>query len=177
MTSPSRRSALLLIAAVAAVSFAAGVQAQPIGPDRVGVRGDVLRPLQLDRATLASFPAEDQVTSSVVRRVDGQERQTSVRGVRLRAVIHRAGLAERDRLDWRKSVVIAVASDGYRAVFSWPELTNTDGGAQVLLLYERDGAPLATDEGPFALLAAADQRAGPRHVKWLASIEVRILRD
>jgi DMSO/TMAO reductase YedYZ molybdopterin-dependent catalytic subunit len=174
MTSPNRRSVLLLIAAV---GIGAGAQAQPIGPDQVGVRGDVLRPLQLDRATLASFPAEDQVTSSVVRRVDGQERQTSIRGVRLRAAINRAGLAERDRLDWRKAVVIAIASDGYRAVFSWPELTNTDGGAQVLLLYERDGAPLAADEGPFALLAAADQRAGPRHVKWLASLEVHILRD
>ena len=171
---PTRRQ-LLLVSAVA--SLAGSVRAQTTGVQRVAVRGDVLRPLQLDRAELAAFPAADQATSSVMRRVDGQERQTATRGVRLRALLERAGLAERDRLDWRKTVVVVTATDGYRTVFSWPELVNTEAGAQVLVLYERDGAPLAADEGPLALVAAADLRTGPRHVKWLAGIEVRILRD
>ncbi|MFI4929324.1 MAG: hypothetical protein ACHP83_03750, partial [Burkholderiales bacterium] len=55
--------------------------------------------------------------------------------------LHQAGLAERDRFDWRKAVVVAIARDGYRAVFSWPELANTAAGAQVMVVYERDGAP------------------------------------
>jgi DMSO/TMAO reductase YedYZ molybdopterin-dependent catalytic subunit len=89
----------------------------------------------------------------------------------------RPGLAERDRFDWRKSVVVAIARDGYRAAFSWPELANTPGGAQVMVAYERDGAPLSEQEGPLALHAPGDTRTGPRHVKWLQRIEVRVLRD
>ena len=66
----------------------------------------------------------DQYRAS--REVAGQSpKATEVRGVRLLAVLEQAGLAERDRLDWRKTVVIAIARDGYRAVFSWPELANT----------------------------------------------------
>jgi DMSO/TMAO reductase YedYZ molybdopterin-dependent catalytic subunit len=153
----------------------AWVQAQ--GEAVVDIRGDVQRPQKLDREQLAAMPAADQGTSSLVREVDGQQRQTTSRGVRLKALLDRAGLAERDRTDWRHTVVVACARDGYRVVFSWPELFNTASGEQVLLLYEHDGAPLRADEGPFALLAAGDLRTGPRHVKWLTTIEVRVLRD
>jgi len=97
--------------------------------------------------------------------------------VALRALLEMAELAERDRLDWRKTVVVVTARDGYRVVFSWPELFNTEGGAQAMVAYERDGQALADSEGPLTLEAPGDIRSGPRHVKWLARIEVRILRD
>ena len=50
-------------------------------------------------------------------------------------------------------------------------------GAQVMVCYERDGAPLSAQDGPLAILAPGDTRTGPRHVKWLQRIEVRVLRD
>lgn len=143
----------------------------------VDLVGALRQTLQVDAKLLAGFPAEDQIATSLTRRIDGVERSTALRGVRLAAVIERAGLAERDRLDWRKAVVLATATDGYRAVFSWPELVNTEAGRQVLLAYERDGAPLDTREGPIALHAPADLRTGPRHVRNLQRLEVRILRD
>jgi DMSO/TMAO reductase YedYZ molybdopterin-dependent catalytic subunit len=143
----------------------------------VEVLGQVRTPLHLDVAALAAFAAEHQSSARVTRRVDEAERSTTLRGVRLAAVLERAGLHERDRFDWRKTVVLATATDRYRAAFSWPELVNTEAGRQVLLVYERDGAPLDAREGPIALHAVGDLRSGPRHVRNLARIEVRILRD
>jgi DMSO/TMAO reductase YedYZ molybdopterin-dependent catalytic subunit len=140
--------------------------------------GDVRRTLSVSARALREFPAAAQTSYRESREVAGQTANaTEVRGVRLLAVLEQAGLAERDRLDWRKTVVIAIARDGYRAVFSWPELTNTAGGAQVMVAYERDGAPLGVHEGPLAIHAPGDTRTGPRRVKWLQRIEVRILRD
>lgn len=153
----------------------------PIGSalaaEGVVVTGAVRNTLTLDAAALAAFAPEHQANASVTRRFDGAERSTTVRGVRLSAVLERAGLDERDRLDWRKTVVLATATDGYRAVFSWPELFNTDAGRQVLLVYERDGTPLEAREGPIALHTLGDLRSGPRHVRNLIRLEVRILRD
>jgi DMSO/TMAO reductase YedYZ molybdopterin-dependent catalytic subunit len=144
----------------------------------VAVDGDVRRSLALDAATLRDgFDASAQRRWRELRESGATQRETAVRGVSLRAVLERAGLAERDRLDWRKSVVVVTARDGYRVTFSWPEIFNTEGGTQVMLVHERDGHPLADDEGPVALMAPADLRLGPRHVKWLRRIEVRILRD
>jgi hypothetical protein len=45
----------------------------------------------------------------------------------------------------------------------------------VLVLYERDGNPLAKNEGPIALISAKDLRTGPRHVRWLKEVEVRLV--
>jgi DMSO/TMAO reductase YedYZ molybdopterin-dependent catalytic subunit len=142
------------------------------------VSGDVKRPLALDAASLRAMPAATQTSYRSSREVAGQPTAaTVVGGVRLFAVLEQAGLAERDRFDWRKAVVIASARDGYRVVFSWPELANTAAGAQAMVVYERDGAALDAQEGPLALHAPGDTRRGPRHVKWLNRLEVRILRD
>jgi DMSO/TMAO reductase YedYZ molybdopterin-dependent catalytic subunit len=147
--------------------------------DPVGVRldGQVQRPQTYSAAQLAAMDPARQLTVTTIRRVGEREISSAVRGVRLRALLEQAGLAERDRFDWRKAVVVATARDGYRTVFSWPELFNTEGGSQVLLVYERDAQPLAAAEGPIALVAAGDIRTGPRHVRALDRIEVRILRE
>jgi DMSO/TMAO reductase YedYZ molybdopterin-dependent catalytic subunit len=145
--------------------------------DAVQIGGDVKRSMSFDAGALRAFDAAAQRSFRQSQQAGGTERSTTQRGVALRALIEQAGLAERDRLDWRKTVVIAIARDGYRAVFSWPELVNTDGGAQVMVVYERDGAALDAGEGPLAIVAPGDQRSGPRHVKWLQRIEVRMLKD
>ncbi len=141
------------------------------------IDGDVRQPLALSVTQLRSFDAAAQRSYRVTREVNGQQRDTTLRGVALRALLERAVLAERDRLDWRKAVVVVSARDGYRVVFSWPELFNLEDGAAVMVAYERDGRVLDEGEGPLALIAPADLRAGPRRVKWLKHIEVRILRD
>lgn len=84
---------------------------------------------------------------------------------------------KKGRLDLRKSVVVITAADGYRAVFSWAERYLSPIGDGALVIYERDGLPLGDDEGPLALVSLKDTRPGPRHVKWLRSIELRVLAD
>lgn len=164
-----RRRALLL----AAAAWPAAHAADP----GVELTGAVRQPLTLDAEALARYPSAAQSTLEFARSVDGTERRTRLAGVRLTAVLEQAGLAERDRLDWRKAVVLATATDGYRAVFSWPELFNTEAGGQVLLVWRRDDAPLDAREGPIALHAPGDLKTGPRHVRQLMRLEVRILRD
>ena len=55
------------------------------------------------------------------------------------------------------------------------ELSNTEIGAGVLVIFERDGQALGDDEGRIALVSARDTNTGPRHVKWLSHIEIKLL--
>ncbi|MBA3590308.1 hypothetical protein [Methylibium sp.] len=64
--------------------------------------------------------------------------------------------------------------DGLRALAA---VVNTEAGRQMLLVYGHDGAPPSAREGPVALLALGDPRSGPRHVRNVLRIDVRILRD
>jgi DMSO/TMAO reductase YedYZ molybdopterin-dependent catalytic subunit len=93
-------------------------------------------------------------------------------GVRLSDVLNEADIRADQRHALRRTYVIATASDGYKAVFSWGELYNSPVGRGVLVVFEREGAPLGDGEGRIALISLVDERAGPRHVKWLGRIEV-----
>jgi len=94
-------------------------------------------------------------------------------GIRLTELLGEADIKQDARLALRRTYVVAVASDGYQAVFSWGELFNTPVGRDVLVAFERDGSPLRDGEGKIALVSLADEKIGPRHVKWLSRIDVR----
>ena len=74
-------------------------------------------------------------------------------------------------------MVVATATDGYKAIFSWSELYLSPVGDGALVIFERDGAPLAPSEGPLALVSLSDTQPGPRHVKWLARVELVRVRE
>jgi DMSO/TMAO reductase YedYZ molybdopterin-dependent catalytic subunit len=152
-----------------------------LAADGIAVTGDVKHPMTLDVAALRAFPSATHTTYRYARFAGDvaqmQRPFTEVSGVRLMDVLKQAGLAERDRTDWRKAVVIATGRDGARAVFSWPELAYTAAGTQAMVAYERDIAPLAAADGPIALHVPGDERSVARDVKQLQRIEVRILRD
>ncbi len=97
----------------------------------------------------------------------------NLKGVLLRDVLEKAEVSSRSHNDVKKMAIIATASDDYKVVFSWNEVFNSPIGEGIVIFFERDGKPLADDEGRIALVSAKDLRTGPRHVKWLKDIEVR----
>jgi DMSO/TMAO reductase YedYZ molybdopterin-dependent catalytic subunit len=167
---------LLLAALQASPAFA-----QTPGAPALTVKGNVEREVALSIDELKRLPMQRIEDVRVVREqgatTGALETARRYAGCLLRDVLDRARLVEKNRMDLRKSVVILTASDGYRAVFSWAELYLTPIGDGVLIVYERDGAALADSEGPLALVSLKDTRPGPRHVKWLRSVEVRALVD
>ncbi len=66
--------------------------------------------------------------------------------------------------------VVAIGSDGYRAVVSLGEMSPEFGNRTALLVYARNGTPLGRN-GAARLVVAGDQKPG-RSVARLAAIEV-----
>ena len=159
---------------VTTVAFA---QSSPRGTNTLQVRGNVERELTLgisDLKGLAVQGVEDvrQVKMAGMTDKLGEQRR-SYTGVLLRDVLVSAKPVEKQRHDLRKSIVVATATDGYLAVFSWAELFLSPIGDGVLVVFERDGVPLAESEGPLALVSLRDTQPGPRHVKWLQKVDIR----
>lgn len=160
-----------VIAAMAQPSWSAGLVSE-----QVVVAGALKAQLTLTVEDLKAFPVAQIDTMSVTRRTGDQQVVSTVRGVRLAAVLERAGLASADEHEWKHTVVLATATDGYQVVFSWPELFNTEVGTGALLIFERDGLPLADREGRIALVSARDIRTGPRSVRSVARLDVRVVK-
>jgi len=94
-------------------------------------------------------------------------------GPRLVDLLEEADIRRDQPRALRRTYVVARATDGYQAVFSWGELFNSPLGPKVLIAIERDGKPLRDGEGRIALVSLADDSIGARHVKWLNRIDVR----
>ena len=176
-----RRAAVFigLCVFVAAASLVA--QTDPPPALKLTVGGNVANPLALGVDDLTRQPVQ---TVEDVRQVrvagataSGGDQVRRYRGVLLRDVLAAAKPVEKERHDLRQSIVVVTATDGYKAVFSWAELLLSPIGDGVLMIFERDGAPLAPTEGPLALVSLRDTQPGPRHVKWLAKVELRKVSD
>jgi hypothetical protein len=133
--------------------------------------------LGLGPADLAGLPQTERVQRRTLSAADGAsspavEQSVRYSGVLLRDVLARAVPADNNRAA-RTLVFEAVATDGYRAVFTWGEIFNSAAGEQVLIISAQDGRPLSAEQGPLALRALADLRPGPRHVRNLCGVAVR----
>lgn len=168
---------------VAAMLVAGGAQAAPADAsqaarfvtDHVNVMGAVAHPLSLDVAALRALP-QSAVT---LERKTGEkaDKTETYQGVLMCELLKQAAVNSADHDDVKKTVIIAAASDGYKVVFSWSEVCNSPLGGGIVVYFEKDGAPLPDAEGRIALISAQDTRTGPRHVKWLQTLDVRKIVD
>lgn len=167
---------LLALAAGVAMPLARAQSPDALTP-LLRVGGAVQTPLALNRAQLEALPWRDYAESREVQQ-DGRTIKLGVRyqGYPLRELIDLAGLAP-DRRAVRHTVVVLTARDGYRVSFSWGELYNSALGEGVILVRSQDGRDVLAADGLPALRSLQDTRSGPRHVRWLDRIEVRVLGD
>ncbi|BCF99706.1 hypothetical protein PPGU19_042750 [Paraburkholderia sp. PGU19] len=143
----------------------------------VTLAGDFLRPMQVTiddlrqhaSVTADPFDLRCYTTNRFIRKVD------QYRGVLLKDLIDMAGLRNERPGDFKRTIFIAHAHDGYAVTFSWHELFNTPIGERVLVAFERGDQPLSVDEGAPILFSAADILPAPRHVKRLAGVVARVL--
>lgn len=142
------------------------------------VSGLVQHKLKLTVDGLRGFPPPQVVEFPMAWQAGRNRGKTEVlKGVMLRDIIEKAAVVSRHHNDVKKMAIIAIASDGYKVVFSWNEVFNTPVGDGVLVFFEKDGRALPDDEGRIAMVSARDIRSGGRHVKWLQAIEVRKIAD
>jgi hypothetical protein len=94
-------------------------------------------------------------------------------GVPMRALLTRMGLPEGAavRGEALRVYVLAEASDGYRVIFSLPELDPAFTDGPVLVADRRDGAALDAHDGPLRILAPREKRP-TRWVRGLVRLSV-----
>ncbi|WP_144289981.1 molybdopterin-dependent oxidoreductase [Ideonella sp. A 288] len=139
------------------------------------VQGTGPAPWALSSADLAALPPTRLTQRQTVSSATGvaSERSLAYSGVLVRDVLAKAGFGGPNDRGARTGIVEAVATDGYRAVYSWGELFNSALGDQVLVITAQDDRPLDAAAGPLALRSLADLRPGPRHVRNLCALVVR----
>lgn len=156
------RRAVLALAVAALLAGTAHAQEKSSVSTQLAVGGEVQRALTLTVEALREIGKRKEFA-----------RIGAYGGVRLVDVLDEADIRRDSPRALRRTYIVATATDGYQGVFSWGELYNSPIGKGALVAIERDGLPLRDGEGRFALVSLADDKPGPRHVKWLSRIDVR----
>ena len=137
----------------------------------IKVTGDVLTPLTLTVDSLKKMKVVELKDFKIVCQTGlTKDNIESTKGVLLTDILEKAKIAQQEHKD-RNFYIVARASDDYKATFSWAELFNNPTGEKVFVLFEQNGKPLK-EKGEMILVSMTDAKTGPRHVKWLKSIEV-----
>jgi DMSO/TMAO reductase YedYZ molybdopterin-dependent catalytic subunit len=134
----------------------------------VAVRGDVAQPLNLRLEDLALMPRR----SAKVKDHDGRE--SVVEGVLVADILKRAGVKQGKELrgELLATYLLVEAADGYRVVFSLPELDEVFTDRIVLLADRKDGKPLDDREGPLRIVVPEEKRPA-RWVRQVTALTIR----
>ncbi|MBA4851330.1 molybdopterin-dependent oxidoreductase [Emticicia sp. BO119] len=138
----------------------------------LSISGEVLTPLELKKEDLASYKQQTYKTKGK----EGKEHE--YKGVALVEVLEKAGVTLGGKLRGENlaKAVLVKAADGYEVVYSLPELDPEFTTNVVLLVTEKDGAPLPTGEGPFRLIALQDKKQA-RWIREIRAIKVVFVKD
>lgn len=99
----------------------------------------------------------------------------SLSGVLLTDIINLSEVIAPEHNDTKKMYVAVTSGDGYKTLFAWQELYNSDNGEGVIVVLKKNGRPLYDHNESANLISAKDFLSGPRHVKDVRSIDIRIL--
>lgn len=134
------------------------------------VRGDVEHPLSLTLADLKQMPRK---SLKVTNPHEGKE--ATYDGVPLIEILEKAGVPLGSEMHGpaMTTYVEADAKDGYRVLFSLPELDPDFEDSDVLLADTMNGAPLPEGSGPLRLVVPHEKRPA----RWIRMLtELRVVR-
>lgn len=137
----------------------------------IRVTGDVQHELNLTADSLRKMKTVNLDDLNVVCQSGATVKTDKTsKGVLLKDILEKAVIKQSDHKD-RNFIIVARASDNYKATFSWAELFNNPTGESTYVLFEENGKPILKT-GNMILICTNDIKTGPRHVNWLKSIEV-----
>ncbi len=96
-----------------------------------------------------------------------------LKGVLLKTVLEKAEINAENPKVLSEYYFVCKANDGYKVVFSWNELFNTTVGDATYVITEKEGKGLDKMNDSILLLSPNDFKTGRRHLKALATIEVK----
>jgi hypothetical protein len=68
---------------------------------------------------------------------------------------------------------VLIATDGYKVVFSWNEIYNTEAGNNFYIVTKMEGKKMKDIEQSILFIATADLKSGRRYIKALEKIQIK----
>lgn len=141
--------------------------------DTLMITGKVNTPVYFTLADLAKFPSVD-IPDLTITDHTGAVKKTvkGLRGFTVKQLLEKAVLKADSPKLLSEFYFIFTGSDGYKVVYSWNELFNTETGNNVYIVTAKEGSSIEQMEERILAVSPKDFKTGRRYVKGLAAIVV-----
>lgn len=161
----------LLTAVLIFVSIQLAAQKQISTTDGFIVEGSVKQSKTFSLEDLAGLPVKEKdsivITNHLLERKSTLKK---IKGVLLKDVLNKVTIDQENPKLLSEYFIVCIASDNYKAVFSWNEIFNNETGRNILIITEYDGRKGNAMDNRIALITLNDEATGRRYVKGLQKI-------
>lgn len=148
-------------------------QQQPASSEAFAVSGAVKKNFSLTIADIMALPAADIGDVTITNHL-GEVKSVAkqLKGVPLRKALEQLQCDAENPRQFSEFYLTFIATDGYKAVFSWNEIFNSPTGNTAFLVTMKDGRKLQDMSERILLITPSDEKTGRRYVKGLEKIIV-----
>jgi tRNA U34 2-thiouridine synthase MnmA/TrmU len=97
----------------------------------------------------------------------------NMKGVLLKTVLESIEFEYDKPKELNEFYFVFVATDGYKVVFSWNEIYNTEAGNNFYIVTELEGKKMKDMDQRMLFISTADLKSGRRYIKALEKIQVK----
>ncbi len=152
-----------------------GMAQRNISPtESITISGKIKQEIRYSLSALDTFP-KLKIEDQIIYNHKGEVKDTirNIKGVLLKNILSPVEYLHEKPRDLNEFYFVFIASDGYKVVFSWNEIYNTEVGNNLYFITAMNGHPLPELEQRILFISTADLKSGRRYIKGLEKIEVR----
>lgn len=165
---------LIIVLAGFILTFGLEAQNQVQPTSSLIIDGKVRKGITYSLSELESLPPVD-IKEVVLYNHKGEVKDTlrGMKGIPLKTLLEPVTFDYQQPKELNEFYLLFTASDGYKVVFSWNEVFNTETGNQLFVVTEMKGQKLGSINQRILFISASDEKTGRRYIKGLERINVR----
>ena len=102
-----------------------------------------------------------------------KELAKNLKGILIKDILEKAPIKVESNKQLNEYYFVCIAADGYKIVYSWNEIFNSETGKHIYLITEKDGMTIKNMPERILLITESDIATGRRHLRGLERIIVK----
>ncbi len=165
---------ILILILLLLTTFSVNAQRSIPKTDSLLIVGQIKNPTTFSLSDLDTFP-KSVIKDQIIYNHNGEAKDTltGMKGIPLKSLLATIQYIYEKPKFLNEFYFVFIASDGYKVVFSWNEIYNSEAGNSLFLITEMQGVQLSNLDQRLLFISTADLKAGRRYIKGLEKIDVK----
>jgi hypothetical protein len=142
--------------------------------DHFSIEGEIARSIEIRGTALKTYPLVSLDSMTVYSHdMKAKYVMRNIKGILLKDILANADFNEKNPKALSAFYIECIATDGYKILYSWNELFNSETGNHAMIVTEKNGSDFTSQNDRIALITPTDKATGRRYLKSLSRIIIR----